>query len=90
MKSSIQANILLHVHSQDVNQNCHVMNIALHQHIVTHDDQKFKYTICNKMFNTEPNLKQYLRGKHGKGFIALCSAVYDCSNGRNEHQVECV
>ena len=53
---------------------------ALRQHIVTHTDQHFPCSKCDKDFNTETNLQQHMKGKHGDGFIALCGAVYDWSD----------
>ena len=53
---------------------------ALRQHIVTHTDQRFPCSKCDKDFNTETNLQQHMKGKHGDGFIALCGAVYDWSD----------
>ena len=53
---------------------------VLRQHIVTHTDQCFPCSKCDKDFNTETNLQQHMKGKHGDGFIALCGAVYDWSD----------
>ena len=62
---------------------------ALRQHIVTHTDQCFPCSKCDKDFNTETNLQQHMKGKHGDGFIALCGAVYDWSDQQNAHQEDC-
>ena len=68
-------------------------NDALRQHIVTHNDEKFPCSICDKEFNTATILKQHTKGKHGEGYITLCGAAFDWSDGCNEHQkgdcVEC-
>ena len=60
--------------------------VALRQHIVTHTDQCFPCSKRDKDFNTETNLQQHMKGKHGDGFITLCGAVYDWSDQRNTHQ----
>ena len=62
---------------------------ALQQHINTHTEERFMCDKCNKTFNTITNLKQHEKGKHGEGHIALCGAVYDWSDGRNNHQMDC-
>ena len=35
------------------------------------------------------NLRQHEKWAHGEGFISPCSAMFDWSDSRNEHQVDC-
>ena len=62
---------------------------ALRQHIETHTEQRHKCTQCPKDFNTLSNLRQHEKGAHGEGFISPCGAVFDWSDSRNEHQIDC-
>ena len=62
---------------------------ALRQHINTHTDERHHCEKCPMDFNTLPNLRQHEKGAHGEGSISLCGTVFDWSDSRNEHQVNC-
>ena len=64
-------------------------NDAFKQHIVTHTDQCFNCTECDKDFNTDSILKQHLKGALGDRFISLCCSSFDWSDKRNNHQEKC-
>ena len=62
---------------------------ALNAHMVVHEDKEFKCDTCGQTFNTKPDLKQHIQGKHAGGWRALCGAKYKWPKPMHKHEQSC-
>ena len=57
--------------------------------MVVHEEKEFKCNTCGQTFNTKPNLKQHIQGKHAGGWRALCEAKFTWLKPMHKHEKSC-
>ena len=58
-------------------------------HVAIHQGNVFEYDVCNKKFNTKPNLDQHQRGHHGDGWPTPCGEFVDWPRKLSAHKKGC-